>query len=385
MDRVARAASVEAMIWPFGNGPLGDWLERRRAFRDLKRVTAFENATLPMRDDNPLHRAKVLVEIDDFKRAREFLEIARARIPDYFLTSPDTVYILIELRDYDGAEAFTFDGAKRFPKEPHYLEGYALVAERRRDYAEAAKRWAVVRKKFPYRKFGYINAVGCLRQVGRLDEAEAVMAQALRRMPQDMGLLLEWGRVAEARGDWEEARRRWDSLRNRHSAGYIGTGQALHKLGRAEEAEAVLREGRSRYPTDAGIAVMQAHIAQESGDVEEALKRWAVVRDRFPLNAGGYSGAIHLLRTRQRWAEADALAQAAIERFPSQPWPMGDYANLAHARRDWPEAARRWAALRVAFPERKDAAEREAEALAAAGLPPQTAVEAATSPPPGSG
>lgn len=373
------------MIWPFGNGPLGDWLERRRAFRDLKRVTAVENAAMPLRDDNPLHRAKVLVEIDDLKRAREFLEIARARIPDYVLTSPDTVDILLGLGDFDGLEAFTLDGAKRFPKQPHYQEGYALGAERRRDFAEAARRWAVVRKKFPHRKFGYVNAVGCLRELGRLDEAEAVLAQALRLMPEDMVVLLEWGRVAEARGDWEEAHRRWDSLRNRHSAGYVGAGQALHKLGRTEEADALLVEGRSRYPTDPGIAIMQAHLAQEFGNVAEALKRWAVVRQRFPLNMWGYNGAIYLLREQQEWAEADAIAQAAIERFPSQSWPMGDYANLAHARRDWPEAARRWAALRVAFPDRKDAPEREAEARAASGLQPQIAEETTRSQPPGSG
>jgi tetratricopeptide (TPR) repeat protein len=373
------------MIWPFGDGPLGDWLERRRAFRDLKRVTSIENATLSLRDDNPLHRAKVLAGVDDLKRAREFLEIARARIPDYVLTSPDTVEILLGLGDFDELEAFTLEGARRFPKQPHYIEGYALAAERRRDFAEAVQRWAVVRKKFPNRKLAYISAVGCLRQVGQLDEAEAVLAQALRLMPQDLGVLLEWGRLAESRGDWEEARRRWDSLRDRHSAAYIGAGQALHKLGRTEEAEAVLAEGRFRFPTEAGLAITLAQIAQESGKTAEALKRWAVVRERFPLSAGGYSGALHLLREQQQWAEADAIAQAAIERFPSQAWPMVDYAMLAHARREWPEAARRWGALRVAFPARKDAPVREAEALAAAGLQPQTAAETATSQPPDSG
>jgi len=357
------------MIWPFGEGPVGAWLERRRAFRDLKRVVALEDATVSLRDDNPLHRAKVSLEVNDLKGAREFLDLARMRIPNYVLTCPDTVDILLGLGDFAEADAFTLSGAKRFPKQPHYLEGYALSAECRRDFAEAVQRWAVVRKKFPYRKFGYINAVGCLRQLGRLDDAEPLLAQAMRLMPDDMTILLEWGRVAEARGDWKEAYRRWDSLRNRHPAGYHGAALALHKLGRTAEAEALLAEGRFCHPIYAGLAIMQAQIAEETGDKAEALKRWATVRQRFPLDRAGYVDGLRVLREQQEWAEAEAVARAAIDRFATEAWPLVEYAELAHARRDWPEAASRWAAVRMAFPDRKDAYQREAEALAAAGQP----------------
>jgi tetratricopeptide (TPR) repeat protein len=356
------------MIWPFGEGPVGAWIERRRAFRDLKQVASHEEAALSLRDDNPLHRAKVSLEVDDLKRAREFLDVARARIPNYVLTNPDTVEILIGLRDFAEADAFALSGAKRFPKQPHYLEGYALVAERQRNFDEASRRWAIVRKKFPHSKLGYVNAVGCLRELNRLDEAEALLRQAMRLLPDDITVLFEYCRIAEARADWEEAHRRWNSLRSRHPAGFVGAAQALQKLNRATEAEVVLAEGRFRFPIYLDLAVMEARIAEATGNMVEALRRWAVVRQRFPLDRAGYVEAIRLLREQGEWPDAEAVAQAAIERFPNHAWPLEDYAMLAHVRKDWTEAAKRWAALSVAFPERTDAREREAEVLAAASL-----------------
>lgn len=372
------------MIWPFGEGPVGAWLERRRALRDLKRMVAVEDATLPLRDDNPLHRAKISVEVDDLKGAREFLEVARMRIPNYVLTSPDTVDVLTGLGDFAELESFALKGAKLFPKRPHYLEAYAMAAERQRNFDEAARRWALLRKKFPGQKIGYTGAVGCLRQLGRLDEADALLQSAMRRMPDDMTVLLEWGRVAEAREDWAESYRRWNSLRTRHPAGFYGAAYALQKLGRTAEAEALLAEGRFLHPIYPGLAIMHARIAEEAGDKAEALKRWAVVRERFPLDRAGYDAAIRLLREQQEWVEADAIALAAIDRFPAYPWPLAEYATLAHVRKEWPEAAKRWAALLAAFPNHKGAPEREAEALTAAGLRPEGAAEPAAQQPPSS-
>jgi tetratricopeptide (TPR) repeat protein len=174
-------------------------------------------------------------------------------------------------------------------------------------------------------------------------------------------------------------------MRDRHPAGFVGAAQALQKLGRTADAEALLAEGRFRYPTFQNLAFMQAHVAEQRGDIVEALKRWTIARERFPFESAGYRDAIRLLRGRQEWAEADEIALAAIDRFRDHAWPLEDYANLAHARKDRIEAAKRWAALRAAYPDHKAAQRLEAEALAAAGLQPAGAADSATSPPPCSG
>jgi tetratricopeptide (TPR) repeat protein len=315
------------------------------------------------------------VEVDDRKSAREFLELARKKIPNHVLTSPDTVGILLRLGDFAELESLALIGAKRFPNQPHYLFGYALAAQRQRNLDEAVRRWAMVLKKFPNHQPAYVQSVGCLREAKRLDEAEALLRTALRKMPNDLFLLIEHCRLAEARGDWAAAYTRWESLRSRHRVAFDGAAQALHKLGRTAEAEALLEEGRVRYPTYENIAITLARIAEQTGNTAEALKRWAVVRERFPFERSGYTDPIRLLREQREWVTADAVALAAIQRFPSYPEPLADYANVAHARQDWAEAAKRWAALRTAFPDWKDTQQKEAQALAASGARPASALE----------
>ncbi len=335
--------------------------------KEVGRLSRAEAAVLPLDDANPLQRAKAALEAGDHDAARHYLAQARLRIPSYVLTSPDTIRILVGLGDYDAAEAFTLDGAKRFPRKAQYLEGYALTAEKRRDFEEAARRWAVVRRKFPYSWQAYAFGAGCLRQLGRLDEAAAVIERGKRAQPNEILVLIEYGRITEAQQAWDKAWRHWDSVRDKHPIGYSGAAYALFRLGRRIEAEKLLEEGRNRYRADGGIPTMSARIAEEANEPDEAAARWALVRRYSPYDPGGYLNSLRFLRGRGQWAEADAVALTAIERFPKQEWPLLEYAQLAQLRQDWPAAAARWQAVRTAFPGNKSAWQFEARALEAVG------------------
>ena len=352
--------------WRLIGQMIASWRDRRIAFSEMRRMTRAENDTLALSDANPLHRAQVSLDVGDKASARHYLALARERIPAYVESNPDTIEVLLGLEDFAECDAFALAGAKRYRRRPEFIEGYALSAERRPDLEEAVRRWAIARKKFPYRVRGYVAGVGCLRQLGRFDEAEALLRQALRQTPDDIRLLLERGRVLEARGDWNEAYQHWISLQDRHFAGIIGAAQALHKLGRTAEAEALLVAARPTNPIEPLIPILYARLAEESGNKAEAVKRWAFVRDRFPLERAGYIDGMRLLREQREWAEADAIGEAAVHRFPADEWPLVEYAFLAQASQDWPESAKRWAAVRAAFPDRKDAPQREADALARA-------------------
>ena len=130
------------MTGTFGFGSIGVWLERRRALKELQRLTATEVEEIAMRDNNPLSRAQTSLEMGDLKTARESFALAREQMPQHVLTSPVSVEIMLRLGEYDGVESFVLDGAKRFPGKPHYLEGYATVAQRRNNLEEAVRRWA---------------------------------------------------------------------------------------------------------------------------------------------------------------------------------------------------------------------------------------------------
>ena len=346
---------------------LRSWRERRGALHELQQLTLNDYGMLSLDDANPLQRAKMALESGDPDGARHYLELARERLPGYVVASPDTITVLLGLGDLDELERFTRDGLKRFPRKSQYWEGFAMAAERRRDFAEGAKRWAQVRRKFPYDWQGYANGAACLRELKQFDEALKIIRRGLRSIPEDLRIALEGGRIMEAQQDWSGLLRHWQGSRDEHGIGCAGYAYALFRLGQRAEAEAELERGRDKYRTDIGIEITASRIAREAGDMAEAVRRLEVMRKRFPYDSRASIYSLQVLRDQKAWAEADAIAFTAIERFPKEDWPRSEYAYLAEARGDWDVAAERWHSLREVFPLHRPAWVREAAALTAAG------------------
>ncbi len=356
------------MTWPFGDGPIGVWLERRRAMAALRHSVAVERNLLALDEANPLSQAKAAAMIGDNVGARHYLELARRHIPAYVESSPDTLDTLLTLGDLNEAESLAATGKRRYPQRPEYGEAYATVAERRGDWAEAARRWTMARKRFPLRPLPRAAEIACLRRLGRLDQAGTMLRRAMGVLPEDVSIKLESGRLAEAHGDWAIALQRWLELAAIHPEGPIGAANALHQLGRTGEALTCLAEARSAWPLEPAIGVVAARIAANAGQVEEAIRGWADIRRRFPGDPGGYIEALRLLRTLNRLAEAEDVAALACEQFPDESWPLVEHALVAHLRQDWPKAAARWEAVRAAFPDREDGYRHGIEALENAGV-----------------
>jgi tetratricopeptide (TPR) repeat protein len=302
------------------------WQERRGAMRAMQEQEA---GVLVLSDANPLHRARVSLDVGDKDSARHFWEEAKARYPAYVMSSRSTAGIMLDLGLIDEAETLMLQGMRQFPRHAQYAEGYAQVAERRRDFDESIRRWAIMRKKFPSRWTGYVSAAGCWRELGQFDEADKLLAQAMMRFPDNIHALLEWGRVGDARHDPVEALRRWNKFSEQHVAGVTGAARALHEMGRSAEAEERLKAARLGHPTEVAIVVLLAQIAHDQGNLGEAVDRWALVRSRFPLVQTGYVEGARLLRRMQRFDEVEQILTAAMDRFPDAAWIRAEGDSLA--------------------------------------------------------
>jgi hypothetical protein len=124
---------------------------------------------------------------------------------------------------------------------------------------------------------------------------------------------------------------------------------------------------QARHPIVHEVAVALARLADQRGDREAAVMHWADTRRRFPLLHFGYQGGFRQLVEMGRYADAEVILLAAIDRFPEQAWPAVEYASLAHTRQDWAAAAGRWAVVRTGWPDRQDGYLRGIESLAALG------------------
>jgi tetratricopeptide (TPR) repeat protein len=128
---------------------------------------------------------------------------------------------LMENGEVDVADAGCRAGLAAFPANVALASRYARVAERRRDWAEAVRRWQAVRARFPNNRLAQQALAAALVRAGAADAAETLLAELLAPLPEDdlaaadpgvRRLLIDHARLATNRGDLEAARRRWQNL-----------------------------------------------------------------------------------------------------------------------------------------------------------------------------
>jgi tetratricopeptide (TPR) repeat protein len=241
----------------------------------------------------------------------------------------------------------------RFPDHAPFAVEAARAAQRQGATEDALRRWQAVRDRFPGSAVGLTGAAATLREAGRPAEAEALLAEAASSFPGDPGPAVDYAWLAHARQDWPEALRRWSAVRERFPDvphGYSGAAVAHRNAGAFDLADALLQDALERFPDAVGLAIEHGWVAHARHDWPEAVRRWDTVRARAPDVPAGYTGGAVALRELGRFAEAEALLREAAERFPAEPHVVVEQAWLAQARRDWPEAARRWDAARARLP-----------------------------------
>lgn len=84
---------------------------------------------------------------------------------------------------------------------------------------------------------------------------------------------------------------------------------------------------------------------------DEATKRWALMREKFPKRPEGYVGGVNALKESENFEAADALALEGLEKFPEAASLYMEYGDIAMRQKNWSEAVKRWAVGRAKFPE----------------------------------
>jgi tetratricopeptide (TPR) repeat protein len=343
-----------------------EWWDRRSILRESEKDKSLnrERDRFVVKDN----MAYMLAALDrgDIRGANLLWRETSERYPEIVLQSPTTTRVLIRLGRFEEAEALMQRGRKKFPGDYLYAKSLADIAQARRDYGAAVKQWASLRRKFPGVLEGYTYGAFALAAVGQIDAAEALVTEAIRRFPYEIGGYIEHARLATDRKDWEEAARRWQPLIDQFGfvGGFVGSAQALAHLGRYDDAETLLAAARLRFGTESGPTAEWARIAELKNEHGEAVKRWRLLIARFPLNMPCYFDAAEAFQRLGEHAEAESTLRAAIERFENEPRPLLELAKLHHFRhRDYPAAAEAWAKLRERFPDNEEGYTRGAEAL----------------------
>jgi tetratricopeptide (TPR) repeat protein len=346
-----------------------DVLTRRRAMRELGSLQKEASADGRGIFKDFMAEAHEAFDRDLRGRAAQIWTQAYAKFPDLAMFSPSALELLLKLQLYDEAELIMRRGLTKHKREVHFLEGLATVAYQRGDWAEAEKRSATLRARHPSNLKGYWIAAACLSQLGRSKEAEAILGRGLTMRPDDVGLRIEFARLAERRQDWSEAIARWTDVLDVHGhlAGAIGKANVLTQLQRYDDADAVLDSVLHKSGNQSGVWIQYAHVAESRPDWAAAADRWERFRMRFPLDPTGYIRGVVPLEKLRKHEAADGIVAEGMERIPDDPAIAVEFALLAHRRENWETAVQRWSHVRTRFPTRHEAFDLARQALEALG------------------
>lgn len=278
--------------------------------------------------------------------------------------------VLRYLGRFDEADAVYTEAFKQWPSVLFLLVDFAAAAQARGDAAEASRRWRSVRVQFPDKPHSFVGEAQSLREGGRFDEAEAVIADAVRRFPDSAAVLIESARIAQHRGVPLEALKRWDAVATTFPGladGYIGAAESLNQLGRFADAENVLQPALRMFPEFEYGAILNAWIPHYRREFSESLKRWRNLREKFPTNPTGFTGALTTLLSMGDFREAATLADQALQSFPRDIQILMTYASIPQYLQNGEEAQNRWAKVYEQFPASSPVQSGYAQALGKAG------------------
>ena len=350
---------------------LRDWQARREVMREMRSFRAQEREWDHFKIRDMLLEAIAAVARADIRHATDLWEKALLRNPAEAKQSYHALDVLLGLKRYDEAASIMREGKARAPADPFYPLALARIAAARGDHNAAAELAAAARKRFPEVRDGYALEIQALRDLAKLPEADKCAQRAVGVFPDDIVIAMEYAKVADARKDWNESLARWNMVRQRFdwASSYAGEAGALRRLQRFDEAETLLMQGRLRYPIDPTVFIEWAYNAQNRGDTPEAIRRWVMGAERFPLHLPTCRLAAEELVKLDAFHEAERILTEATLHFPHEPSPLGDLGSLQMKQRDFAAAAETFARLRAAFPNQQAGYNLGADALLAAGRP----------------
>jgi tetratricopeptide (TPR) repeat protein len=311
--------------------------------------------------------------LGQYDEARKHLESAVERLPDDAAARLALARCLFDLEEPEAALTHCQDALALRQGCPEAVallrrlggavgERLRIIAEAahtRRDWKAAIEAWLVVLAVQPEDRQATGRLIRAYRFAGRIDEADALVEQALARLPDDREYLAEHASNAAARQDWPVAITRWQAVVARGEApawAAAGLGEALRHAGRHADATEVYRQALDRFPDEPILLQGLAWCATSARDWQEAARWWRRLLARLPENPNVAARLAAALSEAGDADEGERICREGMARHPEHAGLLETAAWIASARSDWPEAIRRWTLVTERLPAHRHAA-----------------------------
>jgi tetratricopeptide (TPR) repeat protein len=152
---------------------------------------------------------------------------------------------LRELGRLDEAETILRDVLKERPQQVDALAGLAQIARRRGDRAASLAMFEAAAAANPDHPGIKAELAADLRELGRLDEAEALLREVIGLQPRRFDALIGLAQIARQRGDRVTSLEMFKAAaaaNPKHLGAKLQAAADLRELARFEEAETVLNQ-----------------------------------------------------------------------------------------------------------------------------------------------
>lgn len=170
-------------------------------------------------------------------------------------------------------------------------QGYAAAAAS--DWTAADNAWRELRTCAPLLPEGWVHGALALRRLDRADDAGALLEQGLTQLPAHRSLLIGLGYNASEAENWEASLAAWARVRAAApdaADGWVHAATALERLGRNDEAEALMAAAAEQLPGDRAVLARRAYLAVHRADRVVALERWQRMAAVFEGDAEALRG-----------------------------------------------------------------------------------------------
>ena len=168
-----------------------------------------------------------------------------------------------------------------------------------------------------------VEAIRAALQEGRLEAAIARLSEALAACPDQLWLLTTASDVYRAAGQHYTALLYAQQLLRLYPHtfhGYCRGAGDLARLGRMDEANALIQRGLDQFPKEFWVLMVAGDLHRQQGRREQALACARALIEAHPQQASGYTGAAQDLLVLRRFAEAQAVVEAGLQHSPDDVW-----------------------------------------------------------------
>jgi tetratricopeptide (TPR) repeat protein len=217
------------------------------------------------------------------------------------------------------SEAETRQALEKFPKNAKFLNQDAELDFDKHQYEQAIKKFEQILKDYPENHEAWAGKIKSLRSLRHFPEAEQVMQEALKQLPQNVRILNEQGYLHADQQQHEAAIKAFSqvlSIDSMNADAFDGKIQALRSQGKWDQSNQAIEKMCDRPGNSSEMLNECAWLYFNQQQYDKAIQVCEQILTDVPNDEYAWEGKIDSLRQQSDFGKAAQAVQQALTQLP---------------------------------------------------------------------